>query len=171
MNPTHLIPCNCFFGCYIENIFIICSVNKTFHLLNKNDPQAWSLLVTPLIMFDFATTRQRKIVTKTQTTHNVISLVRGVRSFSSLYIIMCSVVLWKQKYFWHMLSVIILRLNLISLGKLVLLIRQNWRLSATLNCQDIRSVKNKFRRNRIFFHNSVLCLPSFMSLWCQDILL
>ena len=122
-------------------------------------------------MFDFATTRQRKIVTKTQTTHNVISLVRGVRSFSSLYIIMCSVVLLKQKYFGHMLSVIILRLNLISLGKLVLLIRQNWRLSATLNCQDIRSVKNKFRRNRIFFHNSVLCLPSFMSLWCQYILL
>ena len=138
MNPTHFIPCNCFFGCYIENSFIICSVNKTSHLLNKK----WSVSLVPpgdsfdnehksSWVIDFATTRQRKIVTKTQTTHNVISLVRGVRSFSSLYIIMCSVVLWKQKYFWHMLSVIILRLNLISLGKLVLLIRQNWRLSAT----------------------------------------
>ena len=79
--------------------------------------------------------------------HNVISLVRGVRSFSRLYIIMCSVVLRKQNYFGHMLSVIILRLNLIYLGKLILLIRQNWRLSATLNCQGMRSVKNKFRRN------------------------
>ena len=122
-----------------------------------------------LCVIDFATLRQRKIVTKTQTTYHIVSLVRGVGSFSNQYTIICFFVLWKQKSFGHKSFVI-------SLSKHVSLIRQNtpfsWRLSATLNYRHIRSMNTTytFRWNRILsitmFHVYLLAADAKALSYC-----